>query len=98
MGTHAARGLGAEGGFGRLSPAVQSGTAQLEGDIMAIDPRLYEKYSGRKGDPRERLGQALIKSDQQRSSIEERRRMARTIGSRWGLLGSVIRLLRLFGS
>ncbi|MFG0251805.1 MAG: hypothetical protein ACF8NJ_02910 [Phycisphaerales bacterium JB038] len=28
---------------------------------MTIDPRLYEKYSGRKGDPRTRLGQALAK-------------------------------------
>ena len=29
---------------------------------MAIDPRLYEKYSGRKGDPYTRLGQALAQS------------------------------------
>ncbi len=26
---------------------------------MTIDPRLYEKYSGRTGDPRSRLGAAL---------------------------------------
>ena len=29
---------------------------------MAIDLRLYEKYSGRKGDPQMRLGAALAKS------------------------------------
>jgi len=29
---------------------------------MTIDPRLYEKYSGRKGDPYTRLGQALAKN------------------------------------
>ena len=28
---------------------------------MAIDPRLYEKYSGRSGDPMMRLGQVLAK-------------------------------------
>lgn len=26
---------------------------------MAIDPRLYEKYSGRSGDPYKRMGEAL---------------------------------------
>lgn len=29
---------------------------------MAIDPRLYEKYSGRSGDPYKRLGEALAKN------------------------------------
>ena len=33
---------------------------------MVIDPRMYEKLSGRKGDPYERLGQALA-SDSLRS-------------------------------
>jgi hypothetical protein len=28
---------------------------------MAIDPRLYEKYSGRSGDPSRRLGEALAR-------------------------------------
>lgn len=28
---------------------------------MAIDPRMYEKYSGRSGDPYKRLGEALAK-------------------------------------
>lgn len=28
---------------------------------MAIDPKLYEKYSGRSGDPMTRLGEALAK-------------------------------------
>lgn len=26
---------------------------------MAIDPRMYEKYSGRSGDPYKRMGEAL---------------------------------------
>lgn len=29
---------------------------------MAIDPRLYEKYSGRSGDPYKRLGEALAQN------------------------------------
>lgn len=29
---------------------------------MAIDPRLYEKYSGRSGDPYKRLGEALARN------------------------------------
>ncbi len=32
-----------------------------KGASMAIDLDLYEKYSGRTGDPRTRLGQALAK-------------------------------------
>lgn len=39
---------------------------------MAIDPRLYEKYSGRKGDPMVRLGQVLAKeakANQERDSM-----------------------------
>jgi hypothetical protein len=39
---------------------------------MAIDPRLYEKYSGRKGDPMMRLGQALAqnaKAKQERDAM-----------------------------
>lgn len=29
---------------------------------MAIDPMMYEKYSGRKGDPHTRLGEALARN------------------------------------
>ena len=29
---------------------------------MTIDPSLYEKYSGRKGDPYTRMGEALAKN------------------------------------
>jgi hypothetical protein len=39
---------------------------------MAIDPRLYTKYSGRTGDPRDRLGAVLaqdVKAKQQRSEM-----------------------------
>ncbi len=32
---------------------------------MAIDPRMYEKYSGRSGDPYKRLGEALSQGAQQ---------------------------------
>ena len=38
---------------------------------MAIDPRLYEKYSGRKGDPMTRLGQALAKESKAKSDRAE---------------------------
>lgn len=34
---------------------------------MAIDPRLYEKYSGRSGDAYKRLGEALAKSSKVKS-------------------------------
>ncbi len=39
---------------------------------MAIDPRLYEKYSGRSGDPYKRLGEALAqnaKAKQERDAM-----------------------------
>jgi hypothetical protein len=35
---------------------------------MAIDPKLYEKYSGRSGDPYTRLGQALAKEAKAKQS------------------------------
>jgi len=38
---------------------------------MVVDPRFYEKHSGRKGDPYERLGQALAKSDKRKHDREE---------------------------
>lgn len=34
---------------------------------MVIDPRLYEKVSGRSADPSRRLGEALAKSDRAQS-------------------------------
>jgi hypothetical protein len=40
---------------------------------MTMDPRLYEKYSGRKGDPGSRLGAALSQSDAQKSSLSAQR-------------------------
>lgn len=39
---------------------------------MAIDPRMYEKYSGRKGDPTRRMGAALAsdaKAKQERDAM-----------------------------
>lgn len=41
---------------------------------MAIDPRMYEKYSGRSGDPYKRLGEALsqnVKQQQQRTAAKD---------------------------
>ena len=38
---------------------------------MTIDPRLYEKYSGRKGDPMMRLGQVLAKESKAKSDRDE---------------------------
>jgi hypothetical protein len=43
--------------------------------LMVIDPRLYEKLSGRKGDPYDRLGQALAdnsKREQSRGALKDR--------------------------
>ena len=36
---------------------------------MAIDPRLYEKYSGRSGDPYKRLGAALAQGAAQKQQL-----------------------------
>jgi len=38
---------------------------------MAIDPGLYEKYSGRTGDPRTRLGEALARNVKAKHSRDE---------------------------
>lgn len=38
---------------------------------MVVDPRFYEKHSGRKGDPYDRLGQALAGSDKRKHEREE---------------------------
>jgi len=38
---------------------------------MTIDPRLYEKYSGRKGDPTTRLGEVLAKDAKVQSERDE---------------------------
>lgn len=38
---------------------------------MGIDPMLYEKYSGRKGDPQSRLGSALAKDAKAKSARDE---------------------------
>ncbi len=38
---------------------------------MAIDPRLYEKYSGRSGDPYKRLGEVLAKDAKAKSERDE---------------------------
>jgi hypothetical protein len=39
--------------------------------VMTIDPRIYEKYSGRKGDPQMRLGNALAKNAKAKSERDE---------------------------
>jgi hypothetical protein len=38
---------------------------------MTIDPRLYEKYSGRKGDPHTRLGEVLAKDVKVKAARDE---------------------------
>jgi hypothetical protein len=38
---------------------------------MTIDPRLYEKYSGRKGDPHTRLGEVLAKDVKSQAERDE---------------------------
>ncbi|HZW10144.1 MAG TPA: hypothetical protein VFF69_09600 [Phycisphaerales bacterium] len=62
---------------------------------MVIDPRLYEKVSGRSGDPTRRLGEALAKNAKAKSQRDELPkgvsggiRMMRTPGSwaQWWLL------------
>lgn len=40
---------------------------------MAIDPKLYEKYSGRSGDPYARLGKALAQSSAHRADVQGRK-------------------------
>lgn len=39
--------------------------------MVAIDPMLYEKLSGRKGDPYSRLGAALAKNAKAKAQREE---------------------------
>ncbi len=38
---------------------------------MTIDPRIYEKYSGRTGDPQARLGAALAKNAKAQAQRDE---------------------------
>jgi hypothetical protein len=38
---------------------------------MAIDPMMYEKFSGRKGDPTTRLGEALAKHAKAKQERDE---------------------------
>jgi hypothetical protein len=38
---------------------------------MAIDPRMYEKYSGKKGDPSMRMGAALAQNDKAKQERDE---------------------------
>jgi hypothetical protein len=63
---------------------------------MAIDRRLYEKYSGRTGDPYARLGEALAKGVAEKSRREDAKyniRMRGRAGWRWF---GIFRLLGLF--
>jgi hypothetical protein len=47
---------------------------------MGIDPRLYEKLSGRSGDPYKRLGEALAQDA--KSSYERRAQKDKSIAQR----------------
>jgi hypothetical protein len=62
---------------------------------MAIDPRLYEKYSGRSGDPYKRLGEALAQGAAQKSRLKEAKDRPIVVGGRFGWW-RMFRILRLF--
>ena len=62
---------------------------------MAIDPRLYQKYSGRSGDPYKRLGEALAAGSRQKSATQAAKDRSfsqrYTIGTiKWRLWASAI--------
>ena len=62
---------------------------------MAIDPMLYEKMSGRSGDPYSRMGAALAGSDAakaKRSAEKERSYTEATLIARykWSAIGGVV--------
>lgn len=71
---------------------------------MAIDPRLYEKYSGKSSDPYKKLGEALAQSAARKSqrdaakdmSLYERHLHAKVQSKRliWGVL-AIIGLIAL---
>lgn len=55
---------------------------------MAIDPMLYQKLSGRKGDPYSRLGEALAKDVKHKASrSEQRNAIGRTRRVMWLMPG-----------
>lgn len=68
---------------------------------MAIDPRLYEKYSGKSGDPYKKLGEALAQGAARKSerdaykdmSLFERRRQGRIQGKQIVAVVTVIFVL-----
>lgn len=45
---------------------------------MAIDPMLYEKMSGRKGDPYSRMGEALAGADSAKAARKATKEMSYT--------------------
>jgi len=62
---------------------------------MAIDPKLYEKYSGRSGDPYKRLGEALAQGAARKQSVQGAKGDAFStryyLGSiKWRFWGSII--------
>lgn len=61
---------------------------------MVIDPMLYEKVSGRKGDPYERMGAALAGMDKRKADLQqERDRLQNARGFRgMGAQGAFLRL------
>ena len=64
---------------------------------MAIDPRLYEKYSGRSGDPYQRLGEVLAKDakvKQERDAMPKGVSGGFRVISRPGLISQLLFFLR----
>ncbi len=78
---------------------------------MAIDPMLYEKISGRSGDPYARMGEALAGSDaakSRRSAEKERSYFEKSLIARYQyraiaavvgivVLGVILLLAKVFG-
>lgn len=56
---------------------------------MTIDPRIYERYSGRKGDPQMRLGAALARDAKAKARRDEMPRGAESFRT--------VRMLGIFG-
>lgn len=57
----------ANGSLGKLFP---DGACNAAGRFhMAIDPMMYKKYSGRSGDPYDKLGQTLAKSSARQQKL-----------------------------
>lgn len=69
---------------------------------MAIDPDMYEKYSGRSGDPYKRLGEALaqgaahkqrLSAEKDKSFTQRRLEAKMKINIAWYIIGGIIAII-----